>query len=390
MTQVLIELEDDAGAVLLGRTQVPINIHRDHLLSLANQPESVQFYYNGQAINETLGDVLEAQNITNHECVIKIRTCQQTPTKESFGCSESFSGHEAPILCMAIDRNLLVTGGGDCTVRFWCMQTRTQKKISKHHAHWVLKICFVEDTIAVGDMNGKIVIYSREGTLLREIDAHRKSITCLEYNKLLVSGGRDNLVKFWRLNGECVFTYSHLAPVTGISVGDVTISVGRDKRVKVFDNFKYVTELDGHSQPINCLDVWGSYVVTGSDDGSVCTWKDLALLRKMFHRREVISVSIAPNGMFFASASFDRSVKIVGLESGSAISTYIHLNSVYRVQCFDDIVVSCSKDKTVKVFRVAQKRVTSTLVCGDEVYCFAYSEGNLVAGCKDKKIYFCR
>eukprot|EP00866_Antonospora_locustae_P000693 jgi/Antlo1/693/604 len=390
MTQVLIELEDETGTTILGCTQVPVNIHRNHLLSLANQPEDVHFYLNGHVISETLKEVLDTQKIDSHESVLKIRTCQSTPEKDTFYCSEAFSGHEAPVLCVAMDKDVLVTGGGDCTTRFWCTLTKTPKKICKNNNHWVQRICFADDIVATGDMEGRIVMYTREGALLREISAHRRSITCLAYKKHLISGGRDNMVKFWKLNGECVFSYSHLGPVSGIVAGDLVVTAGRDGKTKVFSGFQHVADLGGHSQPVNCLDVWNSYIVTGGDDGFVCIWKDLSLVKKIAHRREVISVSIARNGMFFATGSFDKTVKIVALESGVEICTYRHLNYVYSVMALGDKIISCSKDKSLKVFSVTKKEVICTFVCNDEVYCFDYLEGSIVAGCRDKKLYFYR
>lgn len=390
MTQVLIELEDDTGTTILGCTQVPINIHRTHLLSLSNQPQTVHFYLNGHVISETLKDVLDTQNISCHESVLRIKTCQDTPTKDTFYCSEAFSGHEAPVLCVAMDKDVLVTGSGDCTTRFWCTLTKTPKKICKYNNHWVQRICFADDIVATGDIEGKIVMYTREGAFLRDISAHRKSITCLVYKKHLISGGRDNLVKFWKLNGECVFSYSHQGPVASIVAKDFVASAGRDGKTKIFRDFQHVAELGGHSQPVNCLDVWKNYIVTGGDDGFVCIWKDLILVKKIAHRREVIGVSITNNGMFFATASFDKTVKIAALESGTEICTYSHLNYVYGVMALDDTVISCSKDKTLKVFNVTKKKVVSTFVCNDEVYCFDYQDGFIVAGCRDKKLYFYR
>eukprot|EP00866_Antonospora_locustae_P000315 jgi/Antlo1/315/1528 len=94
--------------------------------------------------------------------------------------------------------------------------------------------------------------------------------------------------------------------------------------------------------------------------------------------------------MFFATGSFDKTVKIVALESGVEICTYRHLNYVYSVMALGDKIISCSKDKSLKVFSVTKKEVICTFVCNDEVYCFDYLEGSIVAGCRDKKLYFYR
>ncbi|KAL7346052.1 WD40 domain-binding protein [Encephalitozoon intestinalis] len=388
---VLVEFEDQEGRKVSDRLQIPVKILRSQLQLLANT--TLSLYINGQPVLETLEETLELLGISSEEEVIKIRMSDEEPaTQAAFHCSSSFSGHEGPVLCVRYG-GVIVTGGGDSTVRFWDARTKTQSKIVKRHTHWVLSLDVSPDGryVASGGLDGGVNLYSREGEYIRSFLGHRKGVVALKfYKESLVTGSRDNSVVVWNLNGEVLLSYAHTMPVTCICSGEDYIASGsKDGRIKVYKNLRFSDELRGHSSGINTIDCNGNYMVSGCDGGDVIVWKGFVLHKRMKHNAEVISVSISQNRLYAASGSFDKSVRLWSVDSGQQLLIFRHVDLVYKVKMMNDLIVSCSKDKTVKMFRVSKKKVVSDLVCDDEVYCFDMgSEGGLVCGTKSNRVYF--
>lgn len=387
---VLVEFEDQEGRRVSDRLQIPVQILRAQLQSLANTQQSL--YINGLPVLDTLEETLRAQNISSAEDVIKIRLSADEPaTQAATYCSSAFSGHEGPVLCVKCS-GIVVTGGGDSTVRFWDLRTKTQSKIVKRHSHWVQALDISPDGrhVVSGALDGSINLYSADGEFIRGFSGHRQGVVALMFhNEAIVSGSRDCSVTVWSLEGRVLLSYAHEKAVTCIAAGkDYIASGSKDGKIKVYKDMRFEGELRGHPAGINCLDAGGEYMVSGCDGGDVIIWKRFALYKRMKHKAEVISVSVSSNGLFCASGSFDKSVRIWSMDSGQLLHHYTHIDFVYKVRMMNDLVVSSSKDKTVKMFRMSKRKVVSELVCDDEVYCFDMRDDVLVCGTRSNKVYF--
>lgn len=390
MHLVLVEFENQEGHKVSDRLQIPVQILRSQLQQLANT--QLALYVNGHPVLETLEETLKSQNMSPTEEVVKIRMCADEPaTQAAMYCSSSFSGHEGPVLCVKHGK-VLVTGGGDCTVRFWDARTKTQSSIVKRHSHWVQALDVSADGryVASGGLDGEVNLYSSDGEHIRGFSRCRQGIVAVAFHgDNVVAGSRDNSVVMWSLSGDVVLSYAHTMPITCICSGkDYVASGSRDGRIKVYRDLRFFGELKGHGSGINCMDSSGEYMVSGCDGGDVIIWRRFVLYKKMKHKAEVMSVSISPNGLFVASGSFDKSVRVWSMDSGQLLSHYHHIDFVYKVRMMNDLVVSCSKDKTIKMFRMSKKKIVSELVCDDEVYCFDIKDGSVVCGTRSSKVYF--
>ncbi|ORD99491.1 hypothetical protein A0H76_771 [Hepatospora eriocheir] len=56
--------------------------------------------------------------------------------------------------------------------------------------------------------------------------------------------------------------------------------------------------------------------------------------------------------------------------------------------CYDDLIISCSKDKMIRMFKVSKNKVISDLSVDDEIYDFDYSFNLLITGLKNSKVNF--
>lgn len=111
------------------------------------------------------------------------------------------------------------------------------------------------------------------------------------------------------------------------------------------------------------------------------------------HVQPVNHICFSPDGRYFASASFDKKVKIWNGHTGKFIATLSgHVGAVYQVCWSSDsrLIVSASKDSTVKVWELADLKKAKVTLPGhaDEVYALDWSpNGDKVAsGSKDRTI----
>jgi ribosome assembly protein 4 len=389
-TPVLVEFEDQEGRRISDRLQIPVQIQRAQLQSLINT--TLSLYINGLPVLETLEETLRAQNITSAEEVIKIRTSADEPsTQPALYCSSSYSGHEGPVLCIKYGK-VLVTGGGDSTVRFWDTKTRTPFKIARRHDHWVQAVDISADGghVLSGALDGGLNLYSADGEYVRSYVGHKQAVIAVAFHRgCVLSASRDKTVRMWRMDGEVVLSYAHEMPVTALcSSEDYFVSGSRDGKMKVYRDLKFERELREHTASVNCIDIKGEYMASGCDGGQAVVWRNFCVDKRLRHKGEVISVSISPNGLYLASGSFDKSVRLWSLDTGQELAHYLHVDFVYKVKMMNDLVISASRDKTVKMYRPSKKQLVSDLICDDEVYCFDYSDGNLVCGTRSNRIYF--
>jgi len=239
-----------------------------------------------------------------------------------------------------------------------------------------------------------------------------------------------------------VISLAHTAPVEVVkwSGEGLIYSAGRDRVIKIWSGQhnemgKLLRTLSGHGHRINCLAVNCDYVtrtgpfsftnnvasrakalehyqkfkesnpneilVSGSDDFSLFVWSGhLCKEKKRLsgHQLLINAISFSPCGSYFASASFDKKIKIWSA-SGAFLRTLTgHVGAVYCVSwsCDSRFLVSASKDSTAKVWNVSagskKDKKSSALETlpghADEVYALDWSpNGNSVAtGSKDRTI----
>ena len=263
----------------------------------------------------------------------------------------------------------------------------------------------------------------------------------------LVTASKDNLVKIWNTRTQRVeATLSgHSDSVECCRWGGegLIYSGSRDRTIKVWgaeganhgDVGKLVKTLTGHGHRVNTLALSCDYVtrtgpfdhtgkapadpdaafakavehynevksqgperlVSGSDDFTLFYWhpreSKKPVKRLTGHQQAVCSISFSPDARHFASASFDKKVKVWDGRNGNFVATLTgHVGAVYCVSWSSDsrYLVSASKDSTAKLWQVSDYKKAKETLPGhaDEVYALDWSpNGTAVAsGSKDRTI----
>jgi ribosome assembly protein 4 len=141
----------------------------------------------------------------------------------------------------------------------------------------------------------------------------------------------------------------------------------------------------------------GERLISCSDDFTMFMWdpenSKRPVLRMTGHVQAVNHIAFSPDGRYFASASFDRKVKVWDGRTGKFVATlHGHVAAVYQVCWSADsrLLVSASKDGTVKVWSLRNLKKARFTLPGhrDEIYCVDWSpNGQRVAsGSKDRTL----
>jgi len=198
-------------------------------------------------------------------------------------------GHKLAVTCVCLssDDSTAYTGGKDCTVVRWDVETGKK-------------------AVFPGGRNQ----FERGGHFEKVL-----GVCLVEPRQLLVSAGVDRLVRFWDhrapAKSQCKETLQgHLGAVTGVAAeedGSQLYTVSLDKSLKIWDlrTKRCVDTLFGHVSGVASLDLYSkNRPVTGGVDKTVRLWKVDKESHLMFnrHSQSVDAVTVADQDRFLSGS----------------------------------------------------------------------------------------
>ena len=280
----------------------------EKLLNNKEDPQLYQFYINDIQIKTNLKETLQKIKDFSSETTYKIVYCPESlfRVKPLTRGGTVLEGHSDSILTVQFspDGNLLCSGGGDATLRFWDMETDTpidskNKNINEEneenedeedtqlHSAWILCIVFSPDgsILATGDVEGYFGIWDAinyKPKISKTTKAHKKWITSISFKPLhlykdnevtkFVSTGKDGYLKLWNgTTGKIILsTLGHGQSITKTiwSGENIIYTCSEDQTVKIFDEeLNHLQTLQGHSHWINTMALNTEYILrTGCFD----------------------------------------------------------------------------------------------------------------------------
>ena len=192
--------------------------------------------------------------------------------------------HNASILCLQYDNEILVTGSSDFTCIVWSIRDNYKPMWRlRGHAAGVLDVCIDERYIVTCSKDTTIVVWDRKtGEMLKRLAGHRGPVNAVQMRgNLLASASGDGMSKLWNIeSGVCIKEFSSrdrgLACVEFSEDGRTIFAGGNDQVIYEYDTStgKVVRQLRGHKGLVRSLhlDSANARIVSGSYDMSVKVW----------------------------------------------------------------------------------------------------------------------
>lgn len=238
---------------------------------------------------------------------------------------KTFSGHQNWINSMVLSQGTLWSSSRDCTIRLWnvsngeCLEViRLPKEVtslvewrgvvvsggrgellrtwnaegtlqSQWYADKIPSVLRVwGDYLSCGSYTGDIIVWKDASKKVLLLQGHEGHITCLvTCNEFLFSGSRDNTVRKWSSDGNCVGTVQQPSWISCMMVQSeelYVVSFGQTVRKYNVTNEQSLHEYFRHGDCISCIVGWAGAIFTGGWNGKIVRWTDFYLWSPATHK----------------------------------------------------------------------------------------------------------
>ncbi|KAL9567793.1 hypothetical protein ACKAV7_008096 [Fusarium commune] len=268
-------------------------------------------------------------------------------------------GHQECVYALQFDKDYLVSGSRDQTMRIWNVRTRrlVRPPLTGHMGS-VLCLQFdadpEEDLLVSGSSDSNVFIWKfSTGELLQKLTrAHHESVLNVRFDKrILVTSSKDKTIKIFNRRP---LRHGDLGYNGGDLVGPVPTHLRRygyepdlSQELPVKPPFTMIGRLDGHSAAVNAIQVRDETIVSVSGDRhiKIWSWPDQACTRTIpAHDKGIACVEF--DGRRIVSGSSDWEVCIFDAPTGLKVAQLRgHAHLVRTVQAgFGDLPYSTAED----------------------------------------------
>lgn len=306
----------------------------------------------------------------------------------------SLSGHKGAVLdvCFSPNSDLIASCSEDGTIRLWRVIDGSLLNVFKSpHQRWINCLNFSKDgtQLVSGGADCKLSFWSLNGSLLKEIDAHRSFIEDVCFSpdgQMIATASRDKTVKLWTCTGECLkIIEGHSDRVWQVCFSpDATklASVSSDKTIKVWDvDGNLLKTFNAHRDVVTSLafNYDGTQLASASKDASSRLWNFQGIQPTSLtgHTQVVTCIAFSPDNQLVATSSKDCTINLWNYRTRKLfIQLKGHLAAVPNL-CFDltgknlisvsseSVRVWSSTGELTQVVKINSPSVSNVSCCGD-------------------------
>ena len=304
-------------------------------------------------INLNTGNIIDSYFINLHQAIIQIYFYENEENNENY--LYAFTNEQ---ILIKIKINILKENISCAEIievfPFYCQEILSLK--------WLDENC---NFFAFASNDNLLKIYDVEKNKLKIFEGHTDFIMSITIkNDLIITSSKDNTIRIWKI-------------------------IYNEK--KKYEKIKCIGILKGHSDNVNCADIHikkntkDNLIISGCKDGSIKLWNfnidnndknvidddiieiNESLSSKVIHDDEINAIKFAPNGKIFASASYDKTIKIFELNQSNNNFNLVHSLSGHKKGVTDisfspyaKILASCGTDKLIKMWNLVDYTCLNT------------------------------
>ena len=304
-------------------------------------------------INLNTGNIIDSYFINLHQAIVQIYFYENDDNNENY--IYAFTNEQ---ILIKIKINILKENLSNATIEevfpFYCQEILSLKWLDENN-----------NFFAFASNDNLLTIYDIEKNKINLYEGHTDFIMSITIkNDLIITSSKDNTMRIWK-----IFF----------------------KENNIYENIKCIGVLKGHSESVNCADFHikknnkDNLIISGCKDGSIKLWNYInpndninegddiiieineSLASKVIHDDEINAIKFAPNGKMFASASYDKTIKLFELNQTNNNFNVIHSLSGHKKGVTDisfspyaKILASCGTDKLIKMWNLVDYTCLNT------------------------------
>ncbi|KAM0425655.1 hypothetical protein ACHAPT_009187 [Fusarium lateritium] len=269
-------------------------------------------------------------------------------------------GHQECVYTLQFDRNFLVSGSRDQTMRIWDVHTRrlVRPPLTGHMGS-VLCLQFdadpQEDLLVSGSSDSNVFIWKfSTGELLQKLTrAHHESVLNVRFDKrILVTSSKDKTIKIFNRHplrhGDLGYGGHDLVSPVPTNLRRYGYEPDLSQELPTRPAFSMIGRLDGHSAAVNAIQVRDRTIVSVSGDRHIKVWnwpEQVCTQTIPAHEKGIACVEF--DGRRIVSGSSDYEVCIFDAPTGLRVAQLRgHAHLVRTVQAgFGDLPYSKVEDE---------------------------------------------
>ncbi|OAD00525.1 hypothetical protein MUCCIDRAFT_147429, partial [Mucor lusitanicus CBS 277.49] len=238
--------------------------------------------------------------------------------------------HTEGIYCIQFDKDKMVTGSRDRTIKVWDIQTGRCKMTLRGHTGSVLCLQYDAQDVVSGSSDTNLIVTDIEtGLVKRTLSGHTDSVLSLRLvNKdQIISCSKDRTLRLWNKHtGEFLRQFNgHRAAVNAVQWHDTrVVSASGDRTVKIWDlnTGACLKTLESHTRGVACVEFDGTFIVSGSSDQTIKVWDASSgecVYTLVGHTELVRTIQLDPVAKRIISGCYNGHLKIWSLDEGRAL-----------------------------------------------------------------------